>query len=117
MKKLILLIILMASFLFSQGVSTYKPYADNWLYASTGAVLYYYNVADSTFYPVTGDTTTQGTRISNKKVGGTGFKENIGGMANQADEIILKENTTYQRIFISGSDDNVISFRAMWVED
>lgn len=60
--------------------------------------------------------TDNGTRVSAKKVGGTGFKEAIGGAADRSNELILKQNTVYFREFISGSDDNIISFRASWYE-
>jgi len=60
--------------------------------------------------------TDKGLKVSSKKVGGTGFKTVSGGTAERSDELILKQNTTYFREFISGSDDNVISFRATWYE-
>ena len=60
--------------------------------------------------------TNKGTKISSKKVGGTGFKTAFGGSADRSDELILKQNTIYFREFISSSDDNVISFRASWYE-
>lgn len=60
--------------------------------------------------------TTKGLKVSSKKVGGTGFKTVSGGTANREDEIVLKQNTTYFREFISGSDSNVIAFRANWYE-
>jgi len=60
--------------------------------------------------------TNKGTLVSSKKVGGTGFKTFFGGSSERDDEIILKNNTTYFREFISGSADNVVSFRASWYE-
>ena len=60
--------------------------------------------------------TSLGTKIDTKKVGGSGFKTVSGGSANREDEIILKQNTTYLREFISTSTGNVISFRANWYE-
>lgn len=56
------------------------------------------------------------TNISNSKVGGTGFKTVTGGSMGRDDELILKQNTQYGRVFRSGSDDNVIHFKAMWYE-
>lgn len=60
--------------------------------------------------------TTKGLNVSTSKVGGTGFKSTIGGSASIEDEIILRQNTTYFREFISSSDDNIISLRAFWYE-
>ena len=60
--------------------------------------------------------TTLGTLISNKKVGGTQFKGSFGGDSVRSDELILKQNTTYLRTFLSSSDDNFISFKATWYE-
>ncbi len=57
-----------------------------------------------------------GTTISQTKMGGTGFKTNIGGSTIRTNEIILKQNTTYLRKFLSGSADNIVSFRASWYE-
>ena len=61
--------------------------------------------------------TSTGTTISSIKVGGTGFKTVTGGDANREDELILKQNTIYCRKFESSSDDNIISFRANWIEE
>ena len=60
--------------------------------------------------------TNLGLIVSQASVGGTGFKSNVGGEADREDEIILKRNTTYLRSFLSGSDDNIISFKASWYE-
>jgi hypothetical protein len=60
--------------------------------------------------------TDLGLLISTSKVGGTGFKADVGGESRRTDEIILKQNTTYLRSFLSGSDDNIISFKASWYE-
>lgn len=57
-----------------------------------------------------------GTTVGQKKVGGTGFKSVSGGEVNREDELILKQNTTYLRKFLSKSDNNIISFRASWYE-
>lgn len=60
--------------------------------------------------------TDLGLMISDIEVGGAAFKADIGGESKRSDEIILKRNTTYLREFISGSDANIISFKASWYE-
>ena len=60
--------------------------------------------------------TATGTTVSSVSVGSTGFKTVVGGSTDQAHEMILKQNATYCRKFLSGSDANVISFRASWGE-
>lgn len=60
--------------------------------------------------------TSLGLELSDVNVGGTGFKADVGGEAKRTDEIILKQNTTYLRRFLSGSDANIISFKASWYE-
>lgn len=60
--------------------------------------------------------TSKGTLLDPVKVGGTGFKSVVGGNAGMDDEIILKQDTTYFREFISTSENNIITFRALWVE-
>jgi hypothetical protein len=57
-----------------------------------------------------------GTTISSVKVGGSSWKTVTGGTSGIETEIILKQNTTYCRKFLSGSDSNVVSFRAFWIE-
>ena len=57
-----------------------------------------------------------GTTISQFKVGGTGFKSAVGGTSTLTDKIVLKQNTIYQRKFLSGTADNIVSFRASWIE-
>ena len=59
---------------------------------------------------------TPGTLIDDAKWGAAGFKSTIGGGASRDDEIMLKRNTTYLRVFTSGADDNIIQFRASWYE-
>lgn len=61
--------------------------------------------------------TGSGTLISRSKWGGTGFKSFTGGASTREDEMILKQNTTYMRKFISGSDANIVGFKAMWYEN
>ena len=78
------------------------------------------NVSDTSLVVITSGVTvatSQGTRISNKKVGGTGFKTTSGGNASREDELILKTSSAHQRLFISGSDANIIGFRASWIEE
>ena len=43
-------------------------------------------------------------------------KDITGGADNRNAEIILKQGTTYRRKFLSGSDSNIIQFRATWGE-
>ena len=56
--------------------------------------------------------TTLGTKISSIKWG----SRSIGGGHSREDEILLKQNTTYLREFISGTNSNIISFKASWYE-
>lgn len=65
---------------------------------------------------VTASTTDTGTTISTAKWGSDGFKATIGGGASRDDEIILKQNTTYLRAFISGAASNIVQFKASWYE-
>jgi hypothetical protein len=60
--------------------------------------------------------TNLGTLISNRKVGGTGFKSTFGGSVSRDDELMLKQNTIYFRSFLSKSASNIIAFKAMWYE-
>lgn len=60
--------------------------------------------------------TSDGTLISKSKWGGTGFKSVSGGTGARADELILKQDTTYLRKFTSDTDANIISFKATWYE-
>jgi len=60
--------------------------------------------------------TAAGLLISQKSWGGTGFKTTFGGGHSRDDEIILKQGAVYLKEFISGSADNVISFKASWYE-
>ncbi len=60
--------------------------------------------------------TSLGLQISNADAGGTGWKADVGGESARTDEIILKANTTYLRRFVSGSNDNIVSFKASWYE-
>lgn len=50
--------------------------------------------------------------ISTKKWG----TRTLGGASNREDEIMLKQNTTYCRKFLSGSNSNIVSFKASWYE-
>ncbi len=58
--------------------------------------------------------TSLGLEISHKDVGGTGFKADVGGTTTLSDELVLRPNTTYLRKFLSGTDAQIISFRASW---
>jgi len=60
--------------------------------------------------------TSLGLEISDSDVGGEGFKNDIGGLSQQINETILRPNTKYLRKFLSGSDNNIVSFRASWYE-
>ena len=59
---------------------------------------------------------SDGTLISAASWGTTGFKSIYGGGQGRDDEIVLKQNETYMRKFISGSAANVVSFKATWYE-
>ena len=56
------------------------------------------------------------TRIENDKWGVDSNKQMTGGGGARGDELILKQGTTYLRTFTSGSDNNIIQFRASWYE-
>jgi len=60
--------------------------------------------------------TGQALRLENDKWGANGFKETIGGGSGRSDELLLKQNTTYCRGFVSGADANIIQFKASWYE-
>ncbi len=60
--------------------------------------------------------TDLGLIVGNAGTGGAGFKADIGGESARSNELILRQNTTYLRAFTSGSDDNVVSFKASWYE-
>ncbi len=60
--------------------------------------------------------TSLGLQLGDSSAGGTGWKADVGGESRRTDEIILKQNTTYLRRFTSGSDDNIVSFKASWYE-
>ena len=55
---------------------------------------------------------TGGTIISQESFGGKG----AGGEISRSDELILKQNTTYCRTFLSGTATNLIGFKASWYE-
>jgi hypothetical protein len=57
------------------------------------------------------------TRVSNQKFGvASNPARATGGADVTANEIILKQNTVYCRSFTSGSDSNIVNFRASWYE-
>jgi len=51
-------------------------------------------------------------RLGNVKFG----SKSSGGSHSSADEVMLKQNTTYLRSFTSGTASNVVNFKAMWYE-
>ena len=55
---------------------------------------------------------TGGTIISQESFG----SKSAGGALSRGDEIILKQNTTYGRTFLSGTASNIIGFKASWYE-
>ncbi len=57
------------------------------------------------------------TRISNQKFGvATTPSKATGGGSSREDEVMLKQNTVYCRSFTSGSNSNIVNFRASWYE-
>jgi hypothetical protein len=60
--------------------------------------------------------TTYIIRLENTKWGADGFRATIGGGASRDDELILKQNTTYCRTFISSAGSNIVQFKASWYE-
>lgn len=60
--------------------------------------------------------TSDGTLISKAKWGSTGKFSGSGGSHGRESEIILKQDTTYLRKFITGADANIVQFRASWYE-
>ena len=90
----------------SGGVSV-TPLNNNRNFADASVVMFSGNVGPASGYTM---------RLENDKWGADGFKENIGGGAGRDDELVLKEDTTYMRTFISGADDNIIQFKASWYE-
>ncbi len=59
---------------------------------------------------------TLGTKISSAKWGSNDKFTGGGGAHGREDEIILKQDETYQRIFVSETDANIIQFKASWYE-
>ena len=60
--------------------------------------------------------TSYTTRLESDMWGANGFKENIGGSDGREDELMLKQNTTYLRTFLSGASENIVQFKASWYE-
>ncbi len=56
--------------------------------------------------------TDTGTTISQSKWG----SRRAGGTISREDELILKQNTTYCRKFLSGTNGNIVCFKAHWYE-
>ncbi len=74
---------------------------------NTSGMVFTSGVTNATSYTI---------RLENDKWGAAGFKESIGGGGGREDELLLKQNTTYLRTFISGADSNIIQFKASWYE-
>ncbi len=55
-------------------------------------------------------------RLEDDKWGSEGFKQTIGGGSGREDELMLKQNTTYCRGFVSGANNNIVQFKASWYE-
>ena len=56
-------------------------------------------------------------RISSQKFGVASVPSKAtGGNSSRDNELILKQNTVYCRSFISGSNGNIVNFRASWYE-
>ena len=89
------------------GGSSVLPLNNNRNSATASGMVFTSGVTAATSYT---------TRIENDKWGSAGFKENIGGGGGREDELLLKQNTTYLRSFISGADSNIIQFKASWYE-
>ena len=62
------------------------------------------------------DADTLGTLVSNAKWGLNDRFSASGGSVSREDELMLRQNTTYLRRFISGTADNIIQFKASWYE-
>ncbi len=57
------------------------------------------------------------TRISNQKFGASSTPSKAtGGDSSRENEIILKQDTVYCRSFTSGSNGNIVNFKANWYE-
>ena len=78
------------------------------------------NSANTSGIVITGNTTsctTYVTRVSNQKFGVAATPSKaVGGGAAREDELILKQGTVYCRSYTSGSDSNIINFKANWYE-
>ena len=60
--------------------------------------------------------TTLGLLIGDQAFGGTAFKGDVGGAITREQEIIARADETYLMYILSGSADNVITFRLDWYE-
>ena len=59
---------------------------------------------------------TAGTLIDTAKWGANDKKAQLGGGQTRADLVILKQGATYLRVFTSGTADNIVQFKASWIE-
>ena len=89
------------------GGSSVIPLNNNRNSSTASGMVFTSNVTIATSYT---------TRLESDMWGANGFKENIGGGSGRDDELMLKQNTTYLRTFLSGADDNIIQFKASWYE-
>ena len=89
------------------GGSNVTPLNNNRNSSNASTLVFTSGVAVATSYT---------TRIESDKWGAAGFKQNVGGGGGREDEIMLRQNTTYLRTFLSGANSNIIQFRASWYE-
>lgn len=89
------------------GGASVIPLNNNRNSTNTSGLVFTSGVTNATTYTV---------RLESNKWGADGFKETIGGGSGREDELMLKQNTTYLRTFISKADDNIVQFKASWYE-
>jgi hypothetical protein len=73
------------------------------------------NVASATMSLVT-NATNNGTKLSSKWIGGTGFKTSIGDELRADSEFVLKQNEQYLVVLTANADDCKVSIGADWYE-
>lgn len=106
----------------STAQTTIEIYEDV-TFSDAGAAVTAYNnnrnSANTTGLTIASERTIEasGTMISQTKFGtGTNPSKIAPGQTEREDEIILKQNTGYVFRFISGTDGNIIDYRASWYE-